>query len=96
MYKNESLELVTDDELLEFMKEQFDGVCQGSLDYLEDTSLEDYARIDKDGRLVRFEKNQAARRCERGRGWECDCRLTLPKGSDLPQLVPDGLPGSLV
>ncbi len=45
LYKNESLDEVTDDELLEFMKEQFDGVCQGSLDYLEDTSLEDYARM---------------------------------------------------
>lgn len=44
LYKNESLDEVTDDELIDFMKNQFEGKCQGSLDYLEDTSLEEYAR----------------------------------------------------
>jgi hypothetical protein len=44
LYKNESLDEVTDDELLEYMKWQFDGTCQGSLDHLEDTSLEKFAR----------------------------------------------------
>lgn len=43
-YKNESLDEITDDELIDFMKEQFEGPCQGSLDYLEDTSLEKLAR----------------------------------------------------
>jgi hypothetical protein len=44
LYKNESLEELTDDELLEYMKEYFDGVCQGSLEHLEDTCLEQLAR----------------------------------------------------
>ena len=43
-YKNESLDEFTDDELIEAMKELFDGTCQGSLDYLEDTGLERLAR----------------------------------------------------
>ena len=44
LYKNESLDVLTDDELLEFMKEAFDGQCQGSLEYLEETALEEFAR----------------------------------------------------
>ncbi|BBF42256.1 hypothetical protein lbkm_0938 [Lachnospiraceae bacterium KM106-2] len=44
LYKNESLDELSDDELLSYMKEQFDGICQGSLDYLEDTSLEEFVR----------------------------------------------------
>ncbi|SHM12326.1 hypothetical protein SAMN02746066_00887 [Anaerosporobacter mobilis DSM 15930] len=44
LYKNESLDELTDDELLEYMKEQLDGKCQGDLDYLEDTALEAFAR----------------------------------------------------
>jgi hypothetical protein len=43
-YKNESLDEYTDDELVEAMKELFDGPCQGSLDYLEDTGLQRLAR----------------------------------------------------
>ena len=44
LYKNESLDVLTDDELLEFMKKAFDGKCQGSLEYLEETVLEEFAR----------------------------------------------------
>lgn len=44
LYKNESLDELTDDELIQFMKEEFDGACQGSTEYLEDTSLEAFAR----------------------------------------------------
>ncbi len=44
LYKNESLDELNDEELLQFMKEAFEGECQGSLDSLEDTSLEDFAR----------------------------------------------------
>ncbi|MGO5051760.1 DUF6323 family protein [Lachnospiraceae bacterium LCP25S3_G4] len=44
LYKNEALDEVTDDELLEYMRIQFDGICQGSLDHLEDTCLEGFAR----------------------------------------------------
>lgn len=44
LYKNESLDVLTDDELLGVMKEAFDGKCQGSLEYLEETVLEEFAR----------------------------------------------------
>lgn len=39
IYKNECLDELTDDELLDFMKKAFDGECEGSLDYLEDHLL---------------------------------------------------------
>ncbi len=43
-YKNESLDTISDDELIEFMRSSFDGPCQGALDYLSDTSLEALCR----------------------------------------------------
>lgn len=43
-YKNETLDELTDDELMEFMKEHFDGDCQGSIEFLEETCLEKLAR----------------------------------------------------
>lgn len=48
-YKNESLDEFTDDELIEMMKVQFDGPCQGSLDYLEDTKLAKLAKAARFG-----------------------------------------------
>jgi len=39
LYKNECMDELTDDELLDFMKKAFDGECEGSLDYLEDHLL---------------------------------------------------------
>ena len=44
LYKNESMDELTDDELIEYMRKSFDDVCQGSLEYLEDTCLEEFAR----------------------------------------------------
>ena len=44
LYKNESMDLFTDDELIEYMKNAFDNECQGSLEYLEDTVLEKLGR----------------------------------------------------
>ncbi|MDO5291753.1 MAG: DUF6323 family protein [bacterium] len=44
LYKNEALDEVTDDELIEYMRDEFNGECQGSVEYLEDTSLEKFAR----------------------------------------------------
>ena len=43
-FKNETLDQVTDDELLHVMRENFDRVCFGDLAYLEDTCLERFAR----------------------------------------------------
>lgn len=44
LYKNESLDELTDEELLEEMKKKFDGECQGDLEFLETTALEHFAR----------------------------------------------------
>ena len=38
-YKNETKDLITDDELIEFMKKSFDGICQGNLEYLSGTVM---------------------------------------------------------
>lgn len=43
-FKNESLDTLTDDELIAFMKEHFDGDCEGSVEYLTETLLEDFCR----------------------------------------------------
>lgn len=51
LYKNESMDDVSDDELLQIMKEHFDGECQGSLDYLEETCLETFARSIRKGTM---------------------------------------------
>ena len=44
LYKNESMDELTDDELISLMREAFDHECQGSLEYLEETYLEQFAR----------------------------------------------------
>ena len=38
------LDEISDEELLQFMQEQFDSVCFGDLDYLEGTCLEIFAQ----------------------------------------------------
>jgi hypothetical protein len=43
-YKNETLDLISDDELIRFMKNSFDGRCQGSLKLLAGRELEKMAR----------------------------------------------------
>lgn len=49
MYKNEMADEITDDELLEFMKEQFENVCFGDLDYLGGTCLDIFAQAVRAG-----------------------------------------------
>lgn len=48
-YKNEMMDEITDEELLHFMREQFDTVCHGDLDYLEGTCLEVFAQAIRAG-----------------------------------------------
>lgn len=38
-YKNETLDLICDDDLIKFMKNSFDGICQGSLELLSGREL---------------------------------------------------------
>lgn len=49
LYKNEMLDEITDDELLEFMKEQFENVCFGDFGYLEGTCLDIFAQAIRAG-----------------------------------------------
>lgn len=43
-YKNETLDLMCDDDLIKFMKSSFDGKCQGSLELLAGRELANLAR----------------------------------------------------
>jgi len=43
-YKNETLDLISDDDLIKFMKNNFDGKCQGSLELLSGRELTNMAR----------------------------------------------------
>lgn len=38
-YKNETMDLITDGELIKFMKKSFDGIAQGDLEYLSGTIM---------------------------------------------------------
>ena len=49
LYKNEMLDEITDDELLHFMKEQFEEICFGDLDYLEGTCLNNFSQAIRAG-----------------------------------------------
>ena len=59
-YKNDVMDQMTDDELLHFMKDQFEQVCYGDLDYLEGTCLSDLAQAIRLG-TVDFRRSD---RCE--------------------------------
>lgn len=49
LYKNEMQDEITDDELLHLMKEQFENLCFGDLDYLENTCLYNFAQAIRAG-----------------------------------------------
>ncbi len=49
LYKNEMQDEITDDELLHLMKEQFENLCYGDLDYLETTCLSNFAQAVRAG-----------------------------------------------
>ncbi|MDO4491726.1 MAG: DUF6323 family protein [Lachnospiraceae bacterium] len=48
-YKNRMLDEISDEELLNFMREQFEEPCFGDLDYLESTCLELFAEAIRAG-----------------------------------------------
>lgn len=49
LYKNEMQDEISDEELLHFMKEQFEEVCFGDLGYLEGTCLQIFAEAVRAG-----------------------------------------------
>ncbi len=48
-YKNETLDQISDEELIQFMKHAFDGVCHGSVELLSERELAKMARALRDG-----------------------------------------------
>lgn len=50
LFKNEMNDEITDDELIQLMKEQYENRCFGDLDYLEGTCLSDFAQAFRAGR----------------------------------------------
>jgi len=48
-YKNETLDELTDDELLDFMKKQYEEICFGDMEYLRNTCLERFSRAIRSG-----------------------------------------------
>lgn len=59
LYKNETLDLATDEELIKFMKKSFDGVCAGSLELLADRELYEYAKNLRFGRAPDYREADA-------------------------------------
>ena len=60
LYKNESLDELTDDELISIMRNAFEEKCHGSLEYLEETFLDEFARnirSDTNKFIGRYAKN---------------------------------------
>ena len=57
-YKNESLDLLTDEELLGFMRRHFDETCFGDMAYLSGTCLERFARAIRQGYKTRSAKEE--------------------------------------
>ncbi len=49
LYKNEAEDNLTDDELVEVMKELYEEICFGSAEYLQETCLERFARAVRAG-----------------------------------------------
>lgn len=49
LFKNESMDFLDDDELIAFMREQFEGICYGSLEYLSETCMERFTRAIRSG-----------------------------------------------
>jgi hypothetical protein len=57
-FKNETLDEISDDELISLMKKYFDGRCQGSIELLQNRGLESLARN------IRYGINDYANLCK--------------------------------
>lgn len=58
LYKSEALDLLTDEELLSFMRRHFDETCYGDIEYLSGTCLERFARAIRQGYKTRSAKQE--------------------------------------
>lgn len=53
-YKNETMDLVTDDELIKFMKKSFNGICKGNIEYLSGTVMYKMKQRVLNGELIDY------------------------------------------
>lgn len=53
-YKNETMYLVTDDELIKFMKKSFNGICKGNIEYLSGTVMYKMKQRVLNGELIDY------------------------------------------
>lgn len=53
-YKNETMDLITDDELIKFMKKAFNGVCKGDIEYLSGTVMYKMKQRILNGELIDY------------------------------------------
>ncbi len=58
LYKNETMDMISDDDLIHFMKKNFDGICQGSLEMLSDRILSEMAHNLRFGRSTSYSEDQ--------------------------------------
>lgn len=54
-YKNETMDELSDNELLDFMRTQYEEICFGDLEYLRNTCLERYGRAVRSGYKSRMQ-----------------------------------------
>jgi len=57
-YKNETLDLLSDDDLIKFMKESFNGICRGTIELLTDRELEKMANNLRYGRDLDYSDDE--------------------------------------
>lgn len=53
-YKNETRDLISDDDLIKFMKNAFDGICQGDLEYLSGTVMHKMRENLLNGKTIKY------------------------------------------
>ena len=53
-YKNETMDLITDNELIKFMKKAFNGVCKGDIEYLSGTVMYKMKQRILNGELIDY------------------------------------------
>lgn len=81
LFKNEMLDEISDDELLHFMKEQYEDICFGDLEYLEDTCLHNFAQAIRAGNQD-YKKTQgygAYTRLDEVKRWDDELYLEILK-----------------
>lgn len=66
-YKNETLDMISDDDLIKFMRDSFDNICQGSLELLAGRELYKLAR------KLRFGSDYSDHEDSVAEGGEDDC-----------------------